>query len=91
MIKAFTLIELLISITIIFILVSFLATATSKAKTNGQRAACLNNARVLNMMVEEGMPVIFGNARDIRFIKKMRNYTPKRGRRISNSRKFEHP
>ena len=72
--KAFTLLELLISISIIFILVSYLATATSNAKEAGQRAACLNNARVLNMTVKAGMPVIFGDTRDNRFIKKMRNY-----------------
>lgn len=72
--KGFTLLELLITISIIFILASLLATATSRAKEAGQRAQCLNNARVLNMTVKEGMPVIFGNTRDNRFIRKMRNY-----------------
>ena len=72
--KSFTLIELLISIAIIFILVALLSTSITKAKEAGQRAVCLNDARVLNMMVEEGQPIIFGNNRDTRFIKKMRNY-----------------
>ena len=44
------------------------------AKISGQRAACLNNARVLNMMVEDGTSVIFGQERESRFIQKMRNY-----------------
>ena len=72
--KGFTLIELLVVIAIIAILASLLATATSKAKESGQRAQCLNNARVLNMTVKEGMPVIFGNTKDNRSIRKMRNY-----------------
>ena len=72
--KAFTLLELLISISIIFILTSLIATSTTQAKKAGQRAACLNDARVLSMMVEEGTPVIFGDSRDTRFITKMRNY-----------------
>jgi hypothetical protein len=72
--KAFSLVELLVVITIIFVLTSLIATSTSKAKITGQRAVCLNNARVLNMRVEEGMPVIFGDAHDNRFIKKTRNY-----------------
>ena len=74
MCKGFSLVELLVVITIIFVLTSFIATSTSKAKIAGQRAACLNNARVLNMIVDEGIPVIFGDTRDNRFIKKMRNY-----------------
>ena len=45
--------------------------ATSRAKEAGQRAQCLNNARVLNMTVKEGMPVIFGNTKDNRYIRKM--------------------
>jgi len=69
--KAFTLIELLVVIAIIAILASLIATATSRAKEAGQRAQCLNNARVLNMTVKEGMPVIFGNTKDNR-IRKMR-------------------
>ena len=51
---------------------SLLATATSRAKESGQRAQCLNNARVLNITVKEGMPVIFGNTKDNRYIRKMR-------------------
>ena len=70
--KGFTLIELLVVIAIIAILASLLATATSRAKEAGQRAQCLNNARVLNMTVKEGMPVIFGFERENRYIRKMR-------------------
>ena len=70
--KGFTLIELLVVVAIIAILASLLATATSRAKEAGQRAQCLNNARVLNMTVKEGMPVIFGFERENRYIRKMR-------------------
>ena len=72
--KGFTLIELLVVVAIIAILASLLATATSRTKEAGQRAQCLNNARVLNMTVKEGTPVIFGFERENRFIRKMRNY-----------------
>ena len=72
LIKAFTLIELLVVVAIIAILASLLATATSRAKEAGQRAQCLNNARVLNMTVKEGMPVIFGFERENRYMRKMR-------------------
>jgi len=72
--KGFTLVELLVTMCIIFVLTSLIATATGQAKKAGQRAACLNDARVLTMMVEEGNPIIFGNTKDTRFITKMRNY-----------------
>jgi competence protein ComGC len=67
-------IELLIIISIIFILVALLATSLSKAKISAQRAQCLNNARVLNMIKAEDHSIIFGFNYDNRYIKKMRNY-----------------
>ena len=72
--KSFTIIELLITISIIFILISFLATSISKSKISAQRAQCLNNARVLNIMKAEGHSIMFGFKHNNRYIKKMRNY-----------------
>ena len=74
MCKGFSLVELLVVMAIIFILTSFVATSTSKAKIAGQRAVCLNNARVLNMMSAEGHSIIFGFERDNRYVKKLQNY-----------------
>lgn len=73
-IRAFTLVELLVTICIISMLASLVAVTIGPAKQMGQRAACLNNARVLNMMNAEGHSIIFGFERENRYVKKMRNY-----------------
>ena len=72
--KAFTLIELLVTICIISMLASLVAVTIGPVKQMGRRAACLNNARVLNMMNAEGHSIIFGFERENRYVKKMRNY-----------------
>ena len=74
--KAFTLLELLVSISIIFLLAALLATSTARAKVAAQRALCLNNARALKTTDMTGVPIIYGDARDPRFIEKMQYYDP---------------
>ena len=72
--KGFTLVELLVTICIISMLASLVVVTISPAKQMGQRAACLNNARVLNIMNAEGHSIIFGFDRENRYVTKMRNY-----------------
>ena len=72
--KGFTLIELLVVICIIAMLVSLIAVTIGPAKEIGQRAVCLNNARVLNTMNAAGHSIIFGFDRENRYVTKMRNY-----------------
>ena len=72
--KAFTLIELLVTICIISMLASLIVATISPVKQMGHRAACLNNARVLNMMNAEGHSIIFGFDRENRYVTKIRNY-----------------
>ena len=47
--KAFTLVELLVIIGIIALLVALLLPAINKAKSVGQRVACINNQKQLQM------------------------------------------
>ena len=72
--KGFTLVELLVTICIISMLASLIVATISPVKQMGHRAACLNNARVLNMMNAEGHSIIFGFDRENRYVTKMRNY-----------------
>ena len=72
--KGFTLVELLVTICIISMLASLIVATISPVKQMGHRAACLNNARVLNMMSAEGHSIIFGFDRENRYVTKMRNY-----------------
>ena len=72
--KGFTLLELLLSISIIFLLTALLATSTARAKAAAQRAVCLNNARTLKTTGMTDVPIIYGDARDSHFIEKMRYY-----------------
>ena len=74
--KAFTLLELLVSISIMFLLAALLATSTARAKVAAQRALCLNNARALKTTDMTGVPIIFGDIRDLRTREKMRLYDP---------------
>ena len=57
--ESFTIIELLVVISIISILVSMLASTFARAKLAGQKGACQANARTIKSLNLIGVPVIY--------------------------------
>lgn len=57
--KSFSLIELLVVMAIISILTALLAATFARAKVEGQRGACLANARTIKSLNLVGVPVIY--------------------------------
>ena len=57
--KSFSLIELLVVMAIISILTALLAATFARAKVEGQRGACLSNARAIESLNLVGVPVVY--------------------------------
>lgn len=57
--KSFTILELLLTMSIISILVALLASSAAKAKEAGQKGACIANARNIKSLNLVGVPVVY--------------------------------
>jgi len=58
-VKAFSLIELLVTMAIISILMAMLATSAARAKEAGQRGACIANTKNIELLNLVGVSVIY--------------------------------
>ena len=65
--KAFTILELLLVVSIVLILLSLLASAFASAKVAGQRGACLANARTIESLNLVGVPVVYAQEYEFPF------------------------